>query len=693
MHNRLVTLIALVSATSVFAETTTKVDSISTRMLQEVVVQAPKIIHKTDMDVYIPSKVAVDNSKNGVQLVRNLMIPSLTVNEAMGTITAAGQTVQVRINGREATVDQLKALLPETIKRVEWIDDPGLRYNGAAYVLNYIVTNPSQGGSLMIGAEPMLNQRFGTAMGNLKLNSGRSQWSVGLWGKLCDNIDVYRDYNEKFTYPDGHSLIREETPLGGSVDNSGASGTLAYSYIKPDTTVLYVGLDLASRISDRQHYNGILSLSDGRDDIMLTDINGSNGTTPSLSAYLEQHLAHRQTIVIDFRSSFYTGKSYSNYIERDLSGQNVINDVNTSIRDRNQSYSMRADYIKTWRSSRFTAGVSYTANRNRSLYENLEGEIFHQRQNRTYIFAEYYQRINKLSVTLGLGAQYTDLKFLETGRGTGSWNMSPKATLNYSINSNHRLRLQFSSWQTAPSLSQTNIAPQQIDGFQWRIGNPDLKTSTSYKLTMRYNFSLPRVDGSFGVNGFTCSNPVAMFYQWDGDRLISSYENSRGRQYISVFLAPQIEVIPGWLTVSGSVTYDAQRTKGTGYRHYYHSWHGDVSVMLSYRNFILSGQYQCGNRNLNGETITRNETFTTVDLSYNYKNWRFGAGMLMPFGTYDQGSRSLNRYNTNESHMRLNLRMPYISINYNFQWGHQKRGARKLIETDATVERSTTGSR
>ena len=94
------------------------------RQLNEVVVKAPKVIRKADMDVYYPSASAVQNSRNGMQLLTNLMIPSLTVTDALGTIQAAGQSVQVRINGRVATVDQVKALLPQTVKRVEWIDNP-----------------------------------------------------------------------------------------------------------------------------------------------------------------------------------------------------------------------------------------------------------------------------------------------------------------------------------------------------------------------------------------------------------------------------------------------------------------------------------------------------------------------------------------------------------------------------------------
>lgn len=44
------------------------------------------------MDVYHPSKSAVENAKNGMQLLNNLMIPTLTVNDALSTVQAAGQS-------------------------------------------------------------------------------------------------------------------------------------------------------------------------------------------------------------------------------------------------------------------------------------------------------------------------------------------------------------------------------------------------------------------------------------------------------------------------------------------------------------------------------------------------------------------------------------------------------------------------
>lgn len=56
-------------------------DSIATHELDEIVVQAPRIIRKADMDVFYPSQTAVEYSKNGMQMLRNLMIPTLNVDD------------------------------------------------------------------------------------------------------------------------------------------------------------------------------------------------------------------------------------------------------------------------------------------------------------------------------------------------------------------------------------------------------------------------------------------------------------------------------------------------------------------------------------------------------------------------------------------------------------------------------------
>lgn len=668
-------------------------DTAAVQALDEIVIEAPHIIRKPDMDVLYPSATAVCNAANGMQLLNNLMIPTLTVNDVMGSVTASGQPVQLRINGREATPEQVRSLLPESIKRVEWIDNPGLRYNGASYVLNFIVANPSAGGSLMLSARPALNARFGNYSADVKLNLGRSQWSAGAIYKMTDGLHAHRDYSETFTYPDGRSLTRTEQPIDGSADDNRAYAWLTYSYIRPDTTVFYVSLDAFRNISAGERYRGLLRLNGSAGDIYLDNGRGSQGTTPSFSAYFEHHFPHKQTLVVDFGASFYAGHSFSDYRERLPEAADLLTDVSTYVLDRNQAYAVEADYIRKWSAGRLTVGASFSANRNRSVYRNLAGRVFHQRQDDAYFFAEYYRRMGDFTFTAGMGAQYSSFHLRESDQGNSSWNVRPQASLTYSVNSGHRLRLAFSSWQTSPSLSETNIAPMQTDGFQWQIGNPDLKTSRSYMLGFRYSFSLPRVDGTFGISAFSSPDAIAPRLYWDGARLITTFENSRGLRNIRFNLSPQIEIIPDWLMAAGSIEYRAERMKGSGYRLYNHNWSGSAQLMLMHYGFVLTAQYTKAARTLFGERITWGEDFSLIDLSYNRGKWQFGVGMLMPFGRYDQGSRQLNRFNSNVKHMRVDLRAPYISVSYNLQWGRQKRAVSKLIDADPSVSRSTPGTR
>ena len=694
MKRTIVLTCALLSVVSANAQTATN-DTVTTHELQEVVIEAPKVIRKADMDVYHPSKSAVDNSKNGMQLLNNLMIPSLSVSDALGSITAAGQSVQVRINGRTATIDQVRALLPETIKRVEWMDNPGLRYGGANYVLNFIVANPTLGGSLQVYARPALNTAWGFYMADAKFNFGKSQFEIGTNYKLTNKIKTHRDYTETFTYPNGNTITRKETSRGGTMDNNMGNLWTSYNYIKPDTTVFVAEFSMHKDFTDKFLYNGLLSLSDGTDDILLTDSHGDKGTTPSLSIYLQQHFAHKQMLVVDFSSSFYFGRTFSDYIEQKHTSSipPYLTDIHTNIKDRNQAYGIEADYIKNWRSSRFTAGVSYTANRNRSEYENLGGEIFHQRQDKVYFFSEYFRRFGKWSATAGIGAQYTDFLFRESNRGNHSWSARPQATITYSPNQNHNFRLNFTSWQSTPSLSETNVVPQQLDGFQWRVGNQNLKTANSYMLTFRYGFNLPRVNGSFGIRAFTSPNAITPLLEWSDNRLITTYENSRGLKNLSFFLAPQIEIIPQWLTVSGYVQYRMERMKGKDYAINHYRWSGNASLQLSHWGFVLSAEYRYAQRDLWGQKISWGEDLNVIALDYNWKDWQFGAGIIMPFGKYDQGSKSLSKWNTNEQHMRLDMCMPFVTVSWNLQWGRQKRGVQKIINADANTDRSTAGGR
>ena len=663
--------------------------------LSEIVVQAPRIVRKPDMDVFYPSRSAVERATDGLSLLTNLMIPTLTVNDVLGSIKSSGQEVEIRINGRKATTEQLRSIQPETVKRVEWLDNPGLRYGNAYAVVNFIIANPTVGGSVMLAAMPALTCAWGEYNASVKLNQGRSQWSVDANYKITNHIDIYRDYHETFTYPDGSSLTRVESPLSGSGSDTKLWPSVNYSYINPEKTVVWVSASAYRNFNSGTDYSSRTHLSDGTPDLFLHDKSSSNGISPSLNAYIEHHLPNRQTIVADFNASVYNGRSTHIYTERLTDIADLLSNVDTRVRDRNHTISFETDYIRRWKSSRFTAGLSYTANRNRSTYINLDDAVYHQQQDRLYFFGEYFRRIKAVSLTAGLGAQYTDLTLVESGRGNSSWSLRPRFSLVWRASSSSQFRLNFSSWQTSPSLGETNEAPQQIDGFQWQYGNPDLHTYSTYRLRLTYNFDFPRISGTLGTSFRRSPHAIAPILFWDDDRLITTFENSHGYSEWQAYFSPQLTLIPSWLIAEGTIRYTYSRSAGTDYRHTHAAWNGDINLMLTHWGFTLTGMYSVNDISLYGEKISRGETFSLIMLSYRWQNFNFNAGMMMPFGRYSQGSESLNRYNYNHYTMRTRSIecTPLLKVSYNFNWGHQKRGVDKLINSDSSVQQSTPAAR
>ena len=119
------------------------------QQLGEVSVTASNVISSADKKMVFPNQKQVNASANGVDLLRNLMIPTLQVNPIANSInTTDGGSVQLCINGRKASPNEVMALQPSEILRVEMEEDPGVLYGDAAMVVNYVVRRYEMGGSL-----------------------------------------------------------------------------------------------------------------------------------------------------------------------------------------------------------------------------------------------------------------------------------------------------------------------------------------------------------------------------------------------------------------------------------------------------------------------------------------------------------------------------------------------------------------
>ena len=148
-------LFAVNFSTMMFASEQT--DSIS-KQLDEVVVEAAPVMRMADKMIYFGTKEARKHSNNGVSFLRNLHIPEVVVDPVNGGVSSPLGNVQIRINGRQTSEKELASLMPSDIVKVEFYDNPGVAYQGAGAVVNFIVKHRTTGGEFMGWVKPLAEE-------------------------------------------------------------------------------------------------------------------------------------------------------------------------------------------------------------------------------------------------------------------------------------------------------------------------------------------------------------------------------------------------------------------------------------------------------------------------------------------------------------------------------------------------------
>ena len=110
--------------------------------LGEVVVEGSAVINKIDRQIILPTSAQRKASTNGISLLQHLQVASLVINPLDKSIkTNLGDEVQLRINGVVSDKNDVMALHPADIVRIEYHDNPGLKYGDAmAMPLRWSIT-------------------------------------------------------------------------------------------------------------------------------------------------------------------------------------------------------------------------------------------------------------------------------------------------------------------------------------------------------------------------------------------------------------------------------------------------------------------------------------------------------------------------------------------------------------------------
>ena len=634
--------------------------------LGEVVVESQSVIQKVDRQILLPSKEQMQASSDGVSLLQNLQIPRIVISPIDNSVkTLSDESVQLRINGVEASTSDVKAINPKDIIRIEYHDQPGVRYNGAAAVVDYIVKHRDTGGSLMLaGTNGLTLPGIGNYYLAGKVHFGKSSLqAVATYAPY----DIYWTRTNNETYHFSTSKI-ENNEVGEPTryKTYPVNVSLNYNWTNGDKNMLNI------RLRDNMAYTPYgPSDRDSRlyqptDSFEIHDHDKSSSQSPSLDIYYQHNLPHKQHLYFDVVGTYinthsdrrfqqipllpnsasascvspigtYT-RTCSRFHQTPLRGSasNDTTNVLSSVRGDKWSLIGEAIYEKEWENIMLTVGARHNQQWVKNTYLGSTEATVNMTTAETYAFAEMRHRVDKFSYVVGIGAMHTLIE--QGGQKQSTWIARPQLTMSYDFGKGWfwKYKGYVSGYQ--PSLSQLSDITQQIDKYQMRRGNPNLKSVMYVSNEMELSWQSKHVNLNLWANYSYDHKPImeVTFEEIiDGSPYaIRMYDNQRSYHKLNVSPSVQVKLLDNKLmfNVTPFVKYMVSQGNNYNHEHVNYGVRGGIFYLLKGWRFfadVVTAQH-----NLWGETLTLGELTHDIGINYNSEHFGFGIMMVNPFSPH-----------------------------------------------------------
>ena len=658
--------------------------------LSEVVVESQAIIQKVDRQILLPSKEQMQTSSDGVSLLQNLQIPRIVISPIDNSVkTLSDESVQLRINGVEASTLDVKAINPKDIIRVEYHDQPGVRYNGAAAVVDYIVKHRDTGGSLMLaGTNGLTLPGIGNYYLAGKVHFGKSSLqAVATYAPY----DIYwtRTNNETYHFLTGkieNNEVGEPTryktyPVNVSLNYNWTNGDKNMLNIRLRDNMAYMPYGASDRNS---------RLYQQTDSFEIHDHENSSSQSPSLDIYYQHNLPHKQHLYFDVVGTYINTHSDRRFLQTPLRGSasNDTTNVLSSVRGDKWSLIGEAIYEKEWENIMLTVGARHNQQWVKNTYLGSTEATVNMTTAETYVFAEMRHRVDKFSYVVGIGVMHTLID--QAGQKQSNWIARPQLTMSYDFGKGWfwKYKGYVSGYQ--PSLSQLSNITQQIDKYQMRRGNPNLKSVMYVSNEMELSWQSKHVNLNLWANYSYDHKPIMeeTFEEIiDGSPYaIRMYDNQRGYHKLNVSPSVQVKLLDNELmfNITPFVKYMVSQGNNYNHEHVNYGVRGGIFYLLKGWRFfadVVTAQH-----NLWGETLTLGELTHDIGINYNSEHFGFGIMMVNPFSPHGSTTVTKNLSSlaptANTAVMQNYRQVLMLNFNFNLDFGTKRRDKEKRINNE-----------
>lgn len=656
-----------------------------TSQLETVTVTASAVTNKADRLVVFVTDQQKVGASNGINLLNNLQLPRLIVNPLTNEVSMAGDgKVMFCLNGVPAEHGDIRALQPKEIIRVEYLDNPGLRYGNVDAVINYIIKREVSGGSVSMDLDNSVTTKFGNNQIAAKINYKKSEFGFRYAMTYREPKKVWIDSEQTFRFSDGSVMRRYDEGLPGDITENRHHFTLSYSLLDDKNnfvaTVRHSITD-DDKISFTRQHNSINPAA-------VTDVRQGSDTRqqlPSIDLYYARTLPKKQTLIFNLVGTYIHSDINQQY-EESGNGE-LITDIVSDVTGKKYSIIGEGIYEKIFhKAGRFTAGVKHMQAFADNNYLGTVDATTKLDQSDSYLYAEYAGKTGKLNYIGGVGVSRAWSK--QKGEDDYTYyTFRPKITLQYDFTRSTFLRLRGEVFNSNPSLSRISAVDQYIDTLQINRGNPALKPNVNYMANLLFSWR----KGIYGLQSSSSviysPDPIMEDIYRENDKFIFSFDNQKSWRKLNSELTLNVGPVKKILMFSLTGGVNRYLSKGNSYYHNYTNFYYRAQVMARYKRFTGIFQSQSAYDHFSGESLNGGEDIHLFMLSYNAGKFTVGAGMMLPFSDkYEREFENRNMYTPSTMKMYSNdfSRMVLVKFAWNFDFGRKVKEIRKRVDNQDT---------
>ena len=580
--------------------------------LEEVVVESSRTIDKGDALRLMPSDAQKTASTTGYGLLARLALPNVTVDEVTKEITVPPSLglLQVLINDVVADRHDLVSLNPKSVRYVDFIRNPGVRYGqGVNFVIN-IVTERARHG-YTVGTELMQTLTAMRSSGDVfaKVNRGKGELGVNYSFGYVDMKEQEYEETADYLMPDNSVFTMRRTDNDWRTRQ--VSHDLQLQYTLADTSRYTLQATVGGTFSRIPRNTRTRTEVSGGVEERLPIRSADDTKTALADLYFNYNLTKRQNLTFNASGS-YTASDY----DYSYGGSSPYAYTSAS---KARTLFAEAVYENSLRPFTLSAGAAFDYNFTGVDYHGdteAHNSILTQG---VYMFAQIKGRLANLSYTVGTGVSYRH--YHQGSQRNDYWLWRPELQLSWSPWRPFRLSYNVSMTQKPPRLAYLGDAIVRNNAFEFTAGNPALRPNKVIEQSITASLQLPSLYTQIMTayrKSPDCTMPkIERMTADDGDiYFLFTRTNQPAVNLFYVNNYTRYDVLPGKLSLNFMGGLYRCFNFGDDYTHHSSAFNWSAGADAYLGRLSLSAYVDNGWNFLEGETKNRQATVYYLTASY-----------------------------------------------------------------------------